>query len=31
MGKPKEVRIRETKPWNWGIDAGTGINEGTVG
>ena len=27
MGKPKEVRIRETNPWNWGIGAGTGIKE----
>ena len=31
MGKPKEVRIREIKQWNWGIDAGTAIKEGTVG
>ena len=27
----KEVIIRETKPCNWGIDAGTAIKEGTVG
>ena len=31
MGKPKEVRIRETKQWNWGIHVATAINEGTVG
>ena len=27
----KEVIIRETKPCNWRIDAGTAIKEGTVG
>ena len=27
----KQVIIREAKPCNWGIDAGTAIKEGTVG